>query len=163
MSPIHIKPLKSDLSFGSRISGITWDNVEDATVRTQIREVFESRGVIVFDDIEPTDKMQLAISTIFGPLKDHPVKSVRRVDNEAMPGVIQIGVSVDEAGIVEVDGRALSNWLPWHFDHCYNNELNRAGVLRALHIAPEGGLTGFVDGIQAYNAMCRRFSKRSKI
>ena len=60
---------------------------------------------------------------------------------------------LDEAGIVEVDGRTLSNWLPWHFDHCYNNELNRAGVLRALHIAPERGLTGFVDGIQAYDAM----------
>ena len=50
MSPIHIEPLNSDLSFGSRISGITWDNVEDAKCRTQIREVFESRGVIVFED-----------------------------------------------------------------------------------------------------------------
>lgn len=153
MSPIHIEPLNSDLPFGSRISGVTWDNVEDQMLRTQIREVFESRGLIVFEAVEPTDKMQLAISSIFGPLKDHPVKSVRRVDNDAMPGVIQIGTSVVEAGIVEVDGRTLSNWLPWHFDHCYNDELNRAGVLRALHIAPEGGLTGFVDGIQAYNAM----------
>jgi taurine dioxygenase len=53
--------------------------------------------------------------------------------------------------LVEIDGVTLAQWLPWHFDHCYNNELNRAGVLRAETIAPEGGLTGFADGIQIYN------------
>jgi taurine dioxygenase len=45
----------------------------------------------------------------------------------------------------------MCSWLPWHFDHCYNNELNRAGVLRAIDIAPEGGMTGFADGVQVYN------------
>jgi taurine dioxygenase len=44
--------------------------------------------------------------------------------------------------------------LPWHFDHCYNNELNRVGVLRALTIPPEGGLTDFLDGIELYNSLC---------
>src|SRR5439155_21403360 len=44
-------------------------------------------------------------------------------------------------------------WQPWHFDHAYNDELNRAGVLRAEAIANEGGLTGFADGIQIYNDM----------
>jgi len=53
----------------------------------------------------------------------------------------------------ELGGRRLSSWLPWHFDHCYNNELNRAGVLRAIEIAPEGGLTGFCDGIDLYKAL----------
>ena len=47
----------------------------------------------------------------------------------------------------------LSQWLPWHFDHCYNNELNRAGVLRAVEVPPEGGKTGFVDGIALYGAI----------
>ena len=55
--------------------------------------------------------------------------------------------------MVELDGRLLSQWLPWHFDHCYNDQLNRAGVLRAVEIAPEGGLTGFVDGIALYDAI----------
>jgi taurine dioxygenase len=47
----------------------------------------------------------------------------------------------------------LSSWLPWHFDHCYNDQLNRAGVLRAVEVPPEGGLTGFVDGIALYDAI----------
>ena len=53
----------------------------------------------------------------------------------------------------ELDGRLLSQWLPWHFDHCYNDQLNRAGVLRAVEIPPDGGRTGFVDGIALYDAV----------
>jgi taurine dioxygenase len=45
-----------------------------------------------------------------------------------------------------------THWLPWHFDHCYNNELNRAGILRAVEIVEEGGITGFVDGATLYEA-----------
>src|SRR5581483_4434360 len=58
--------------------------------------------------------------------------------------------SKDPSSVVEVNGKKLTSWLPWHFDHCYNNELNRAGVLRALEVAPEGGFTGFADGIELY-------------
>ena len=52
-----------------------------------------------------------------------------------------------------LDGQVLSQWLPWHFDHCYNDQLNRAGVLRAVEVPPDGGLTGFVDGIALYDAI----------
>jgi taurine dioxygenase len=55
--------------------------------------------------------------------------------------------------MVQVGGRLLSQWLPWHFDHCYNNELNRAGVLRAVEVPADGGMTGFVDGIALYQAI----------
>ena len=34
--------------------------------------------------------------------------------------------------------RQLSQWLPWHFDHCYNDQLNRAGVLRAVEVGVPG-------------------------
>ena len=108
--------------------------------------------MIVFEDIESTAKMQVELSNIFGPLKDHPVKMVERLDQDTMPGVITIRTSPD-AAICEIDGKTLITWQPWHFDHTYNNELNRAGVLRAETIAPEGGMTAFADGIQIYNDM----------
>jgi taurine dioxygenase len=64
-------------------------------------------------------------------------------------------------GLVEIEGKRLARFSPWHFDHCYNDELNRAGVLRSPVIAPEGGRTGFMDGIELY----RQFPKdlRDKI
>jgi len=58
-------------------------------------------------------------------------------------------------GLVEIDGKRLARFSPWHFDHCYNDELNRGGVLRAPINAPVGGRTGFMDGIELY----RQFPK----
>lgn len=146
---IEATPLQDDLPFGVRIAGVTYATLEDPAVRQRMNDLFEQHGMIVFEDVEPTSKMQVAISNVFGPLKDHPVKTVERVDQENMPGVITIRTD-PKACIVEIDGKPLMTWQPWHFDHSYNNELNRAGVLRAEKIAPEGGLTAFADGIQIY-------------
>jgi taurine dioxygenase len=152
MASIDVKPLQDGLPFGARISGVTPELLADADVRRQIVEVFEDRGMIVFEDVEPSARMQVEISEVFGPLKDHPVKIVERLDQDTMPGVITIRTSPD-AAVCEIDGKELVTWQPWHFDHTYNNELNRAGVLRAETIAPEGGMTAFADGIQIYRDM----------
>jgi taurine dioxygenase len=152
MSAILVRPLQDELPFGARIAGVTRETLADPDTRRQINAVFEDRGMIVFENVEQTGGMQVLLSEVFGPLKDHPVKMVERVDQDTMPGVITIRTS-PQAGIVEIDGKPLMTWQPWHFDHSYNNELNRAGVLRAETIAPEGGLTGFADGIQIYADM----------
>jgi alpha-ketoglutarate-dependent taurine dioxygenase len=90
---------------------------------------------------------------VIGPLKDHPSKAVPRAGGDDMLGVIEMRHEPNSPGAVRVNGAVLSSWLPWHFDHCYNDELNRAGVLRAIEVPPEGGLTGFVDGIALYDAI----------
>jgi taurine dioxygenase len=156
MSEINVDLLDSELSFGARISGVTYDALEIERVRVEIRAVFEDRGLIVFEDVEPSSRMQVALSEVFGPLKDHPVPSIGRVDQEVLPGVIDMRYDPETGGIVEVDGVPLAQWLPWHFDHCYNNELNRAGVLRAVDIPPVGGYTLFADGIALYDALSPR-------
>jgi taurine dioxygenase len=153
MNSITAKPLADDLSFGTRVSGVTLRVLEDQAVRTQLTDLFEDRGLIIFEDVEPTSRMHVAISNVFGPLKDHPVAAVERVDQDTMPGVIDMRTDPANADLVEIDGKRVSHWLPWHFDHCYNNELNRAGVLRAVEIPPEGGMTGFADCIELYRAV----------
>jgi taurine dioxygenase len=160
MISLDISPLREDLPFGVRIEGVTRENVEDVQIRQMLLAAFERHGLIVFAGVEPTSAMHIALSTVFGPLKDHPNPAVARVDRESMPGVIDMRHVPAEGGIVEIGGRRLSMWLPWHFDHCYNNELNRAGVLRALEIPPEGGCTGFVDGIILHRAFPRDLLER---
>jgi taurine dioxygenase len=151
MALSDVRPLREDLPFGVRISDLARAQVQDAAIRREIEALFVRHGMIVFEDVEQSDEMQLAISTIFGPLKEHPVKAVSRVDSDRLPGVIEIR-SEPGRGVVEVDGRRVSHWLPWHFDHCYNDELNRAGVLRSVKRVADGGITGFLDGIALYNA-----------
>jgi taurine dioxygenase len=151
--PFEIKPLQQDLPFGIRLGGVTRAMLESKAVRDEIDALFIAHGMIVFEGVEESDAMQLAISSCFGPLKEHPVKSLARVDGARMPGVIELHTKPHSGGVVEVNGRQVSHWLPWHFDHCYNNELNRAGVLRAVKIVEEGGITGFTDGVALYRML----------
>jgi taurine dioxygenase len=160
MESIEVSPLREDLPFGSRIAGVTTQLLQDASIRQRITDIFEDRGMIVFEQVEPSSQMMLAISAVFGPLKDHPIKMIARVDQDSMPGVIEMKTDPDKSPMVEIDGKTLISWLPWHFDHCYNNELNRAGVLRATEIPAEGGLTGFADGIALYHAISPTLRKK---
>ena len=152
MSEISITPLREGLSFGVRINGVTLENTQASALRDEINAAFRQHGMIVFEQVEASDPMQVALSEIFGPLKEHPVKSVARVDANALPGVVAINALAGKGGEVDLGGKRLAHWLPWHFDHCYNDELNYAGVLRATEIVAEGGLTGFADGVALYNA-----------
>lgn len=153
MPDLTVLPLIEGRDFGVRIRGVTLEETKDEAVRAEINALFTRHGMIVFDEVEPTSAMHVALSDVFGPLKDHPSKAVPRVDGEAMPGVIDMATPPYPPGRISVGGREVTQWLPWHFDHAYNNELNRAGVLRAIDIPPEGGLTGFVDGIDLYEAL----------
>ncbi|MBB4856915.1 taurine dioxygenase [Novosphingobium chloroacetimidivorans] len=158
MSDITIRNLRDDLSFGALVTGLDWSNIEDETTRQSLRDTFAERGLIVFKDMEPSARMQVAVSKVFGPLKDHPTKTTPRdkETGEEAQGVIDMHYRPDpenpEAGegLVEYKGEVLARYSPWHFDHCYNDELNYAGVLRAPINAPTGGRTGFMDGVELY-------------
>jgi taurine dioxygenase len=153
MSVLDVRSLQDGLGFGVRIRAATRANVADPEVRKEINALFEKEGLIVFENVEPSGEMHVALSNVFGPLKDHPSPAVPRVDQATMPGVIDMTCKPNDEGRIRLGHQEFMQWLPWHFDHCYNNELNRAGVLRALEIPPEGGLTGFVDGIALYKAL----------
>ncbi len=158
MAALRITDLSPEHNWGSRVSGVDWTNIADEEMRAQMRQLFIERGVIVFEDMEPTPKMQVELSKIFGPLKDHPTRNVPRAEGKDMLGVIDMrheprGDVGHDHGLTEYNGKKVVSFLPWHFDHSYNDELNYAGVLRSVVTAPEGGRTGFVDGIELYNTM----------
>src|SRR5579871_2840180 len=157
MTGIKVSNLSNEFSWGATVAGVNWDTLADEGVRSDLREIFEDRGFIVFTGCEPTAKMHVAISNVFGQLKDHPTSTTPRVDADSAPGVIDMhslpSTTDDDTGKVLLNGKKVARYSPWHFDHCYNNELNRAGVLRALINAPEGGRTGFADGIELYRQL----------
>ncbi len=148
MTTISVKPLADNISYGARITGVTLDNSQDADVRQQINDVFEDRGMIIFEGMEPTNAMQVALSEVFGELENHALSDVPMADDE-----VRGMTDFEYLDIFEIDGKQVSGWIPWHFDACYAEKLNRGGILRAIVISPEGGMTGFGDGIQLYNAI----------
>jgi len=138
------------VDLGVRMAGITPDLLDDEGVRDEIRKVFVREGLIVFENVEQSTEMQLKLSTVMGPIKEHPAR--RRADAELQTGLGEIA-SGPEFAVFEVGGQPRITWQPWHFDHCYNDELNYARVLRAVTVPEEGGETLFADGIQIYNDM----------
>jgi taurine dioxygenase len=157
MAQLEITPLAPNLSFGNRVEGVTWDNIQDEDLRAQLRQLFVERGVLVFANMEPSPQMQVELSKVFGPLKDHPTRNVPRAGGD-MLGVIDMHNLPREDpghdhGLVQIRGKKVFSFLPWHFDHTYNDELNYAGILRAVVAAPEEGRTGFADGIKIYRDM----------
>lgn len=153
MGSISVTPLEHDRPWGARILGVNDDALRNEDVRQQLRGLFEAHGLLLFEDMEPSLGLHVNLSEVFGSLKPHPTPTPDRIDPR-YPGILNISHDPDKAhGVVELDGRRLAHWLPWHFDHCYNNELNRGGILRPIRIAPDGGMTGFCDGIEMYNAL----------
>jgi len=152
MASIDVQPLGADYAFGAQARGITSEALDDPEVRAKLKSLLDDRGVIVCRNVEQTPAMQVKLSKVFGPLKEHPVYSVTRADRDNLPGVIVIA-NGPESAIVEIDGKQLVTWQPWHFDHAYNDEMMYAAVLRSIKIAKDGGRTAFTDGIQIYNDM----------
>ena len=150
MTPIKVRPLRDDLPFGARLTGVNLETLKDESVRKQIKDIFENRGLVVFEEMEPSNQLQVAVSDVFGPLQDHALRGMARVDKDSMPGVVDINY---KANLFEIDGTTLNGWVPWHFDACYTAELNRGGVLRAIDIPGEGGMTGYADGVQIYETI----------
>jgi taurine dioxygenase len=153
MTPLTVVPVRDDIRFGARVGGVTRAALADPSVRAELRRRFDEYGLLIFEGVEPSPAMQVAISTVFGPLKDHPSQAVARAGGDEMLGVIEMRHEANGPGKVRLNGRLLSSWLPWHFDHCYNDQLNRAGVLRCVEGPNDSGLTGFVDGIALYDAI----------
>jgi taurine dioxygenase len=155
---IDIRHLGDRFSWGSRVRGVSADNVHDEGLRADLQQLLRDRGVIVFEDMQPTPALQVELSKVFGPLKDHPTRSTPRADPDLDPGVIDmhrppVENRAHDHGLIGVNGKKVKSFIPWHFDHTYNDELNYAGVLRAVVSAPEMGRTGFTDGIELYKAM----------
>lgn len=165
MAKIGIRDLRDDLSFGSVVEGASQEMLQNPAIRAELVALFERRGILVFSGVEPSQDMQVAISSVFGPPREPGSKSTPRVDEKRAPGIIDMHYQGhehddDPSGLVEIDGKVVARFVPWHFDLCYNDELNRGGALRALASPPEGGRTGFIDGVAAYEAMPRDLRRR---
>lgn len=152
--PVRVSPLHDDLPYGARVLGVTDAILQDEPTRQLLRALFQDRGLIVFEDVEPSNDLQLAISGVFGSTKDYAAKVQGAAGPSARVSIKETSADPRTCTIVEIDGKQLSSWLPWHFDQCYLRAPNRARILRCRQAAPSGGLTGFLDGV----ALCESVS-----
>ena len=145
-----VEPLSPELAFGKTVRGLTSEDIKDEAVRSQLRRLWVEDGMVVFRDGEINEDFHLALSRIFGPLEAHPVKEIL---TEGKPELITLVSKPEDATVVEIDGEEGGGWIGWHSDLIYVDHINHGGLLRALQVTSRGGVTGFIDQIDAYERL----------
>jgi taurine dioxygenase len=146
----RVEPLAPELSFGRVVRGLTFADIRDEATRAALRDLWIQHGVLVFREGEISDRFQIDLSQVFGPLERHPVKEVLVEGN---PDLIVLKSVPGDVNIVEIDGEEGGGWIGWHSDLIYHGHINHGGLLRALQVTSRGGVTGFIDQIDAYDRL----------
>lgn len=142
--------LSPTLNFGAVIRNITMDQIHDEPTRQQLRKLWDDRGLLVFRDTQVTPELHLALSRVFGSLEGHFQKD-RYV--EGHQELVWFSSDPVKESTLEVDGKLLIGWQPWHQDFRWAAHPNRGGLLREVKKPKVGGQTGFLCMIDAYNRL----------
>jgi len=143
----HIEQLSPDLGFGKIVRGLRAADIGQESVRSELRRLWVEDGLVVFRDGEISDGFQVELSRVFGPLERHPVREIQVAAN---PDLIRLVSAPGDSTWVEIDGETGGAYLGWHSDLVYTDRINHGGLLRALETTSHGGVTGFIDQIDAY-------------
>lgn len=156
----HVSPLPNQDAFGAMVTGLSPGDIDDTAVRQALNDLWTDKGLIVFRGLEGLET-QIRLSWIFGRPVEHTIQQ-----GVTWPRAHQLIVDIEyddsrgEGDIYEVDGEILGAWLPWHSDGAYVAEINRGGILRPVKLPPYGGETGFIDQIEAYEALSSELKRR---
>jgi taurine dioxygenase len=137
-------------AFGARVSGIHIACLQIETRRDQLRRLLAEKGLLIFQNIAADHRLQIALSEVFGTLKAYPPAECGEIDGLKVPGVGEMTSAPGATTVVEIDGKQLAGWMPWHYDQCYSERPNAARALRCGRQVRTGGMTGFVDGRDLY-------------
>lgn len=151
-SLFEVAPLREGLGWGATVHGLTEDMLDDPRVRADLHALFIQAGVIAFKGLSSAAAC-LKISAMFGPLRDHPAPEVV---SKTQREFTYINFEPETGWLFEVDGEKLGNWLPWHKDLIYVDQINRGGILKPVVLPSRLGQTGFIDNITAYDRLPRR-------
>lgn len=146
----EVRPLYPADRFGALVTGLDALMLDDAAVAEAIRALWVDRGLIVFRGIERTLEAHLGLSRVFGEPEPHIVPGNQ---NDAHPAIFDLRYAPDKGNLYRIDGALVGGWQPWHKDLIYSARINRGGVLRGIVLPEQGGLTGFIDQICAYETL----------
>jgi taurine dioxygenase len=142
-----------DVSFGLEIRDLSIEDVENAEIRRELNELWIKHGLLIFRNGQSSTEFQVALSKVFGNLEHHPLKELWV---EGHPEIIGLDAT---QFLFKVEGVTLGGWQPWHVDTIYTTKIARGGLLRAVQIPEEGGETGFIDRIEAYESLSSKMKR----
>jgi taurine dioxygenase len=138
------------VGFGCRIDGLGARDIVDPKVRQELRDLWIEHGLLLFRGGDHDPDFQVDLSRCFGELQEHSVKEMLHPTRKEM---LVLRGEPGAAAVMDVNGVELAGFIPWHSDQIFTAEINHGGIL-AVEVQPEvGGNTGFIDRIEAYDAL----------
>jgi taurine dioxygenase len=136
-------------NFGAVVSGLKQEHLGDSAIRKELYDLWIDKGLIIFKGFYGRD-LQVKLSGIFGELKPTPTREVAADDN---PFITSIRYQPDTGWLMDLNGKMVGSWQPWHTDGICGKYPNRGGILAPITLASRDGETGFIDKIATYNSL----------
>lgn len=131
------EPIKPNI--GSRVLN-TKQELLGGEIASQIRELLEQRGVLVFPEIQFSDEEQIAFTETLGTFQAERQGS----------GVFKVTLDAEEN---PHSAEYLKGSLYWHLDGTMNDVPILASLLASKKLASWGGNTGFCSTYAAYESL----------
>lgn len=136
--------------YGVNVHGLRLGDLTDSATCEALRALWAEHGLVVFKT-DPSPELQIAVSKIFGELDIHPAKEILV---EGRPELLHLRHDQEiDPWLYDVGGKIVGAYTPWHFDLAFVKSINQGAVLRSVTLPKEGGDTGFVDGVEAYDTL----------
>lgn len=147
---MDIQKLSPELNFGVEVRGLGHADLRSEETVATLRDLWIQHGLIVFRDVDDEPEFQIELSRCFGALESHPVQELWVA---GFPDLISLASRPESGNILEIDGKTVANWIPWHSDLAFVPKINRGGLLRVTQATSWGGETCFSDQIDAYDRL----------
>jgi len=154
---LSVQPISENLGFGVVVNDLRLEHLTSPAIPQQLRSLWIQHGLLVFRNVDPSDRMHLDLCSYSGALEKHPLKNAYEHESDE---ITPIRYSPQESTVYEVDGEARGGWLPWHSDLAYVDRINRGGILKPIELPASGGETGFIDKIEAYERLPETLKRR---
>ena len=145
---MEVRELEEGLGFGRMVLGLKADDIQDRRVVSEIHRLWIQNGLIVFRGGQCDPDFQVELSRCFGSLQVHSVKEMLHPERAEL-----FVAKGGDGSLLEVNGTVLGGYIPWHSDQVFMAQTNHGGILRVAVQPEAGGNTGFIDQIQAYEAL----------
>jgi taurine dioxygenase len=142
---------------GVAVEGIDLSAPRTAAEDRRLADLYNTHGLVVFKGQKLTKRQLVdACAPFGGAMIDVPAIS----PDPECPGITVISTRRADGKVEAQDPEKLVGDLEWHADQCYVPVPNRGKFLYAVEVPEEGGMTGFIDNQETYQALPEAMKRR---
>jgi taurine dioxygenase len=151
------KPIAEHI--GVELEGIDLDQPLSEATKKELRDAWIESGLVLLRGALHSADAHMRLSEVFGEMEPSATSFLNSVENPFLMELRQTPGNPRSRRYV-LDGETRVGYIGWHWDQSFMPTIVRGAVLRMVEPASEGGLTGFIDAIAAYERLSEEMKAR---